>query len=98
MAVMYVHRLRTRTPFSVSLTLRTDFEVKDPLPNVTFPLPRSFAGNIAVNRPNHPNDTLFFWGFEKSNGSLTSNSSTDPWGIWLNGGCVSAIPLGPVVY
>ena len=64
----------------------SDFEVTDPLPNVTFPLGRSWAGNIPVDRPGHPNDTLFFWAFEKSNGSLTATDSIEPWGIWLNGG------------
>lgn len=65
-----------------------DFLVKDPLPNVTFPLSRNWAGNIPVNRTNHPNDTLFFWGFESKNGSLTSDTS-EPWALWLNGGCVT---------
>lgn len=66
-----------------------DFEVTDKLPNITFSLARSFAGNLPVNRAGHPNDTLFFYGFEKSPGSLTAPSNpvnTDPWGIWLNGG------------
>ena len=63
-----------------------DFEVTDKLPNITGPLPRNFAGNIPVNRAGHPNDTLFFWAWEKQNGSLTSNDTTEPWGIWLNGG------------
>ena len=66
-----------------------DFQVTSPLPNVTWTLPRSFAGNIPVNRPNHPNNTLFFWAFEHENGSLTAGADerTDvPWGIWLNGG------------
>jgi carboxypeptidase D len=66
-----------------------DYEVKDTLPNVTFPLGRSWAGNIPVGRQNQPNDTLFFWAFEKENGSLTAKAgeNTDkPWGIWLNGG------------
>ncbi|KXN92402.1 Carboxypeptidase cpdS [Leucoagaricus sp. SymC.cos] len=62
------------------------FRVKDPLPNVTFPLQQSFAGNIPVQRAGHPNNTLFFIGFEKSKGSLTSQDNHDPWGIWLNGG------------
>ncbi|KAF9461223.1 Alpha/Beta hydrolase protein [Collybia nuda] len=65
------------------------FVVKDKLPNVTFPLPRTFAGNIPVQRAGHPNDTLFFVGFEKANGSLTKPASSrdnEPWGIWLNGG------------
>ena len=65
----------------------SDFLVDEStLPNVTFTLTRSFAGNIPVNRAGHPNDTLFFWAFEKANGSLTSTSSTDPWLIWLQGG------------
>src|ERR1700720_728987 len=67
-----------------------DFEVTSlsTLPNVTAVVSRSFAGNIATNRPGHPNDTIFFWGFEKENGSLTSwpYHSNEPWLIWLNGG------------
>ena len=47
---------------------------------------RSFAGNIAIDRPGHPNDTLFFWAYEKTNGSLTNIDNDEPWGIWLNGG------------
>ncbi|OSC99902.1 alpha/beta-hydrolase [Trametes coccinea BRFM310] len=67
------------------------FEVTQKLPNITVPLPRSFAGNIPVNRTGHPNDTLFFWAFEKqgSNGTLTAPAdanNTDPWIIWLQGG------------
>ena len=69
-----------------------DFLVQEgSLPNVTFPLSRNWAGNIPVNRTNHPNDTLFFWAFEKENGSLTAAAgerSDEPWGIWLNGGYV----------
>jgi hypothetical protein len=66
----------------------SDFEVHD-LPNITFSLPRNWAGNIPVNRANHPNDTLFFWAFEKEDGSLTrpaNDQSDEPWGIWMNGG------------
>ncbi|KAI0773275.1 alpha/beta-hydrolase [Trametes elegans] len=65
------------------------FQVKDALPNVTWSAPRTFAGNIPVNRPGHPNNTLFFWAAEKQAGSLTSGASDNadtPWGIWLNGG------------
>ncbi|PSR71887.1 hypothetical protein PHLCEN_2v12231 [Hermanssonia centrifuga] len=65
------------------------YQVTDDMPNVTFPLGRNWAGNIPVNRPGHPNDTLFFWGVEKENGSLTASAgdrSNEPWGIWLNGG------------
>ena len=66
-----------------------DFQVTDALPNVTWTLPRSFAGNIPVNREGHANNTLFFWGFEAKNGSLTapgSETNDDPWMIFLNGG------------
>jgi hypothetical protein len=71
--------------------ISSDFRVKDSLPNITFPVQQSFAGNIPVNRAGHPNNTLFFVGFEKSNGSLTAAPEADkdsPWGIWLNGGWV----------
>ncbi|KAF7307471.1 Alpha/beta-hydrolase [Mycena indigotica] len=62
------------------------FEVTSPLPNITKPLGvRSFAGNVGVNRAGHPNATLFFWAFEKTHGSLTAKSTTEPWMIWLNG-------------
>ena len=63
-----------------------DFEVTGALPNVTFPITRSFAGNIPIDRPGHPNDTLFFWAYEKKNGTLTDLESAEPWAIWLNGG------------
>jgi hypothetical protein len=62
-----------------------DFEVKDPLPNISFPLPRSYAGSISTKTVDHPNNTAFFWGFEKSDGSL-ARSSSNPWGVWLAGG------------
>jgi len=78
--------LALRNTESWSLTFQTDYRVKDSLPNVTFHLGNSFAGNIPVNRAGHPNNTLFFVGFEKSSGSLTSDDNTEPWGIWLNGG------------
>ncbi|GJE98044.1 serine carboxypeptidase-like protein [Phanerochaete sordida] len=73
------------------------FQVTQSLPNVTFPIPgRNWAGNIPVDRPNHPNDTLFFWAWEKQNGSLTAGAgeNTDPWGIWLNGGPGSSSMVG----
>ncbi|OAX41087.1 hypothetical protein K503DRAFT_548117, partial [Rhizopogon vinicolor AM-OR11-026] len=62
------------------------FQVTERLPNVTWPLARNWAGNIPVQREGHPNDTLFFWAFESQKGSLTSTSTDEPWGIWLNGG------------
>ncbi|KAJ7479835.1 alpha/beta-hydrolase [Mycena latifolia] len=71
------------------------FEVTGPLPNVTGPIARSFAGNVGVNRADHPNATLFFWAFEKANGTLTgSAANTDPWIIWLNGGPGSSSMIG----
>ncbi|KAJ7625561.1 alpha/beta-hydrolase [Roridomyces roridus] len=69
------------------------FEVTKPLPNVSFSLPRSYAGNIGVQRAGHPNNTLFFWALENSPGSLTANSAK-PWGIWLNGGPGSSSMVG----
>ncbi|KAJ7108885.1 Alpha/Beta hydrolase protein [Mycena crocata] len=69
------------------------FQVTAPLPNVTFPLPGSFAGNINVQRAGHPNNTLFFWALEHKTGSLTTTSN-DPWGIWLNGGPGSSSMVG----
>ena len=65
------------------------------LTNVTFDLGRNWAGNIPVNRPDHPNNTLFFWAFEKENGSLTAAAgerNDEPWGIYTNG-LVSCIML-----
>ncbi|KAI0773289.1 alpha/beta-hydrolase [Trametes elegans] len=73
------------------------FEVKGALPNITWQLPRSFAGNVPVDRAGHPNDTLFFWAFEKENGSLTAAANeraNEPWGIWLNGGPGSSSLIG----
>jgi carboxypeptidase D len=69
-----------------------DFEVTGQLPNVTGKIARSFAGNVGVNRADHPNATLFFWAFEKANGTLTGAAAeTDPWMIWLNGGRFQAL-------
>ncbi|TFK39879.1 Alpha/Beta hydrolase protein [Crucibulum laeve] len=73
------------------------FQITDKLPNVTFPVSRGFAGNIPVQRAGHPNNTLFFLGFEKSQGSLTAAAGqrkTEPWGIWLNGGPGSSSMYG----
>ncbi|KAI8990743.1 alpha/beta-hydrolase [Trametes punicea] len=76
------------------------FEVTNALPGIpSSSLPRSFAGNIPVNRPGHPNDTLFFWGFERqgANGTLTAPAdehNTDPWILWLQGGPGSSGLLG----
>ncbi|CDO69768.1 hypothetical protein BN946_scf184766.g13 [Trametes cinnabarina] len=73
------------------------FEVKERLPNATWPISRNFAGNLPVNRAGHPNDTLFFWAFEKEPGSLTAHAdkrSIEPWGIWLNGGPGSSSLIG----
>ncbi|GJJ06658.1 hypothetical protein Clacol_000853 [Clathrus columnatus] len=66
----YTHPIYTKT-------FGKDFLVKETLPNVTFPVPRSFAGNVPVNRAG-PNNTLFFYAFEKSHGSLTAQTSDEP--------------------
>ncbi|KAF7314221.1 Carboxypeptidase [Mycena kentingensis (nom. inval.)] len=70
------------------------FKVTAPLPNISFPISSGYAGNIAVQREGHPNNTLFFWGLEHKPGSLTASKSTDPWGIWLNGGPGSSSMVG----
>ncbi|KAF7799722.1 hypothetical protein EIP86_010964 [Pleurotus ostreatoroseus] len=65
------------------------FQVSNNALGLDFDPGTNYAGNIYVDRPNHPNDSLFFWAFEKKNGSLTADangSSTDPWAIWLQGG------------
>ncbi|KAH9951054.1 alpha/beta-hydrolase [Amylocystis lapponica] len=69
------------------------FQVTESLPNITWDLARSYAGNINVQREGHPNNTLFFWAFEKQDGSLTADS-TEPWAIWLNGGPGASSLLG----
>ncbi|KAF7340835.1 Carboxypeptidase [Mycena sanguinolenta] len=73
--------------------------VTDQLPNVTHPIARSFAGNVPVNREDHPNNTLFFWAFEKELGGLTApaESSNEPWIIFLNGGPGSSSLFGLMV-
>ncbi|TFK46525.1 alpha/beta-hydrolase [Heliocybe sulcata] len=73
------------------------FQVTEALPNVTWTLGRNWAGNIGVQRPGHPNNTLFFWAFEKTDGSLTAaagENSDAPWGLWLNGGPGSSSLFG----
>ncbi|KAI1790060.1 alpha/beta-hydrolase [Ganoderma leucocontextum] len=76
------------------------FEVKYPLPNLAhIALPRSFAGNIPVDRAGHPNNTLFFWAFERNGteGTLTApagSENKEPWIIWLQGGPGSSSLLG----
>ncbi|KAI0338858.1 alpha/beta-hydrolase [Trametopsis cervina] len=54
-----------------------------------FDVGNSYAGNINVQRENHPNNTLYFWGFESQSGSLTAGPgelSDRPWAVWLQGG------------
>ena len=93
MAITVQHGSHVRSRLSLStlpqeltFLFGADFQVNDSLPGISFDLGNNYAGNIGVQRPNHPNDTLFFWGFEKENGSLSNINSTEPWGIWLNGG------------
>ncbi|KAI0643827.1 alpha/beta-hydrolase [Trametes meyenii] len=75
------------------------FEVTDTLPGIPTDLPRSFAGSIPVDRVGHPNNTLFFWAFERegANGTLTTpahSNNTEPWILWLQGGPGSSGMLG----
>jgi carboxypeptidase D len=61
----------------------------DNVPGITFGLPRSYAGSLSVNRTDHPENSMFFWGFEANVGSLAASKgerSEEPWAIWLNGG------------
>ncbi|KAH9006395.1 alpha/beta-hydrolase [Lactarius hatsudake] len=65
------------------------YRVTQGLPNITFPLGNNYAGNLPVQRSGHPNNTLFFWGFENRVGSLTvpaGQIQLSPWLIWLGGG------------
>ena len=87
MAILYV-LLSTVTTRILTLPI-PDFQVSNNALGLDFDLGTNYAGNIYVDRPDHPNDSLFFWAFEKKNGSLTADangSSTDPWAIWLQGG------------
>ncbi|KAJ6536096.1 Alpha/Beta hydrolase protein [Mycena capillaripes] len=52
-----------RTPFGPDW--QHYFEVKGLLPNLTRTTPPSFVGNFGVNRPDHPNATLFFWALKR---------------------------------
>ncbi|CCA72939.1 related to KEX1 protein precursor [Serendipita indica DSM 11827] len=75
------------TPYGVDW--QSYYRVTDPLPNVTFTLPTTYAGSVSVNRDGHRNSTLFFMAFEKEQGSLTAKEderTSEPWTIWLNGG------------
>lgn len=65
-----------------------DFKVNNSQLNLSFDPPSSYAGNIQTARPGHADDTLFFWAFETTTGSLINTTSGDPWLIWLNGGHV----------
>ena len=57
------------------------------LPNVTWSLGNQYAGNLPVQRGT--NLSLFFWGAESTQGSLTAPAGENdaPWTIWLQG-CV----------
>lgn len=56
-------------------------------------MPRSFAGSVSVNRASHPNNTLFFYAFEREADSLAAadgERTDEPWVMWLNGGWVTS--------
>lgn len=81
--------LRIELDVIIILTPCLDFEVPAKLPGLDFDIGASYAGNINVQRAHHQNDSLFFWGFESQNGSLTASAGdlTDrPWAVWLQGG------------
>lgn len=67
------------------------------LPNVTWTIGRQYAGNLPVQRGT--NLTLFFWGVESKQGSLTApaGKSDAPWNIWLQGYvlCSALVALSP---
>lgn len=66
-----------------------DFAVNSSSLGLGFDVGNSYAGNINVQRENHPNNTLYFWGFESQSGSLTAGPgelSDRPWAVWLQGG------------
>jgi carboxypeptidase D len=91
----YCMRFHTSCPLVPThhAVISPDYEVKDPLPNVTWTMPRSFAGSVSVNRTNHPNNTLFFYAYEREDGSLSAaggERTGEPWVIWLNGGWVAS--------
>ncbi|EIW53478.1 alpha/beta-hydrolase [Trametes versicolor FP-101664 SS1] len=95
----YPHAWPGRPEGDFSPEWQNYFEVKDLPPVIPTGLPRSFAGNIPVDRAGHKNDTLFFWGFEREggNGTLTAPAdanNTDPWILWLQGGPGSSGMLG----
>jgi hypothetical protein len=76
---------------NVVLTPLSDFKVTTKLPGLDFDIGTSYAGNINVQRAQHPKNSLFFWGFESQNGSLTADVGElmdRPWAVWLQGGCV----------
>ncbi|VDC07935.1 unnamed protein product [Peniophora sp. CBMAI 1063] len=82
-------------PGSFDETWQDVFLVTQGLPNITFALPRNFAGNLPTNTPGHANNTLFFWAMENNIGSLTATAAqltTVPWMIWLGGGGGPASP------
>jgi hypothetical protein len=54
-----------------------------------FSLGNKYAGYVPAGRFGHPNNTLFFWGFENRVGSRTAPTGdiqSSPWLIWLGGG------------
>lgn len=75
-------------------TFPADFQVTEPLPNVTFDFGRHFAGNLPVQRGQ--NLSLYFWAVENKPGSLTAGAedTTSPWQIWLQGGPGSSSLFG----
>ena len=67
-----------------------DFKVNDTHTGIA-DFPRVYSGNLSVNRTENANNTLFFMGFEKEEGSLTAADGErvdQPWMIYIAGGWV----------
>jgi hypothetical protein len=65
-----------------------DFFVKDNVPGVDFDISRSWAGNILTHPDKSANDYLFYWAFEREEGSLAAKKgerSNEPWAIHVDG-------------
>ena len=66
------------------------------LPNVTWTIGRQYAGNLPVQRGT--NLSLFFWGVESKQGSLTAPAGKNnaPWNIWLQGYVARSVLINPL--
>jgi len=85
LAFFYAFGLTTaQGPTGIGPHLQEQFLVGK-LPNVTWSIGCQYAGNLPVQRGT--NLSLFFWGAESKEGSLTAPAGKNnaPWNIWLQG-------------